>query len=303
MNGILAVRKECGFTSHDVVAKLRGITRQRKIGHTGTLDPQAEGVLPVCLGHATKLCDLLTDQDKTYEAELYLGITTDTQDRTGQVLASRDSTVTREELSLILIRFTGELMQVPPMYSAIKVGGKKLYELARQGREVERAARPVTIRQIELLSCECRENGYVRKARLRVSCSKGTYIRTLCHDIGNALGCGGCMGELLRTRVGGFFLKDCLTLSEIQKLSDDGTLESRLIPVDAMFPDYPVLRTRSGHEKQLNAGNPVPAHWLAAKEGGPAKDGRYRLYGADGRFLGIYEDTGRAEYRPVKLFL
>lgn len=304
MNGVLVICKERGYTSHDVVAKLRSITKQRKIGHTGTLDPEAEGVLPVCLGHATKLCGMLTDKDKTYEAELCLGITTDTQDRTGRVLAAADSRVTREALLNAADRFTGNLMQIPPMYSAVRVGGKKLYELARQGKEVEREARPVTIRRIELLSYECDDSGYVRTARLRIACSKGTYIRTLCHDIGAFLGCGGCMGELLRTRSGMFTLEDSLTLAEVQRLADEGILESRLIPIDSMFREYPALKALPGHEKQLNAGNLAACDWLTADS---SKDkmqaGRYRLYGADGTFLGIYEYTGSAGYRPVKLFL
>ena len=261
MNGILNVYKERGFTSHDVVAKLRGITKQRKIGHTGTLDPDAEGVLPVCLGHATKLCDMLTDRDKVYEAGLRLGIVTDTQDITGTVLAEQKSMVTKEALYEAAAHFTGELMQIPPMYSAIKIGGKKLYELARQGREVEREPRPVTIYSLEILSCTENEDGHVTDASLRAACSKGTYIRTLCHDIGAYLGCGGCMSSLLRTKAGAFSLKDSLTLAQIQALAQEGGLEEALIPVDTMFPSCSKVIAQDGHEKQILAGNPIRKEW------------------------------------------
>ena len=181
-NGIINIYKEKGFTSHDVVAKMRGICKQKKIGHTGTLDPDAVGVLPVCLGNGTKLCDMLTDKDKVYEAELLLGVTTDTQDVTGEVLAQRDVTASESQVREAIESFVGDYMQVPPMYSALKVDGKKLYELARAGKEVERAARPVKIHGIDIISVE------LPVIKMTVSCSKGTYIRTLCHDIGEKLG-------------------------------------------------------------------------------------------------------------------
>lgn len=194
--GIIVIHKEKGFTSHDVVAKLRGILHMKKIGHTGTLDPDATGVLPVALGKGTKLVDLLTDKEKTYEAVLHLGIDTDTQDMSGTVLEEKPVNVTEEEVRKVLKSFVGEQLQVPPMYSALKVNGKKLYELAREGKTVERKARPVCFYEIEPLEF------HLPLVKIRVTCSKGTYIRTLCHDIGEKLGCGGCMEELLRSRVG-----------------------------------------------------------------------------------------------------
>ena len=218
IHGILNVRKEKGYTSHDVVAKLRGITRQKKIGHTGTLDPDATGVLPVCLGRATRLCDMLTDREKTYEAVLLLGRVTDTQDVGGQTIKTEDTSKLREEEVRETIRgFLGEYAQIPPMYSALKVGGKKLCDLAREGKEVERKARKVRIFEIEMLKVD------LPRVHIRVSCSKGTYIRTLCHDIGGRLGCGGCMEELVRTRVGRFLLEDSLTIDEIAEKYREGS--------------------------------------------------------------------------------
>ena len=180
MNGIINVYKERGFTSHDVVAKLRGILHMKKIGHTGTLDPDATGVLPVCIGKATKVCGLLTDKDKTYRAVVKLGVTTNTEDMTGEILAKHPVSVTKEQIEMAVSKFAGEIEQIPPMYSAIKINGKKLYELARQGKEVERKARKVTIYEIKVLSIDFSENEFT----MEVSCSKGTYIRTLCKDIG-----------------------------------------------------------------------------------------------------------------------
>ena len=195
VNGILNVYKEKGYTSHDVVAKLRGIVGQKKIGHTGTLDPDAEGVLPVCLGRATKVCDMLTEKDKTYEAVLLLGKETDTQDISGTVLRVGETEgLTQEQVKDCVMSFVGEYDQIPPMYSALKVNGKKLYELAREGKTIERKSRKVEIKEIRILEMA------LPRVRMEVSCSKGTYIRTLCHDIGEKLGCFGCMESLLRTR-------------------------------------------------------------------------------------------------------
>ena len=214
INGVLNVNKEKGYTSHDVVAKLRGITHQKKIGHTGTLDPAATGVLPVCLGKATKLCDMLTDKDKVYEAVLLLGISTDTQDISGTVLKEQETAdLDESQVEEAILSFRGSYDQIPPMYSALKVNGKKLYELAREGKTVERKPRRVTISEIEILSME------LPRARIRVECSKGTYIRTLCHDIGEKLGCGGCMEKLIRTRVDRFTIGDSLRLSEVEALA------------------------------------------------------------------------------------
>ena len=232
IHGIINVYKEKGFTSHDVVAKLRGIVGQKKIGHTGTLDPDATGVLPVCLGKATKLCDLLTDKNKTYEAVLLLGKTTDTQDITGEVLEEKSTeALTEEKVREAIEGFIGDYEQIPPMYSALKVNGKKLYELAREGKVIERKARLVKILDIQILEID------LPKVRMEVSCSKGTYIRTLCHDIGEKLGCGGCMESLIRTRVSTFRIEDAKTLDEIETLKQEGKLAELLVPIDAMFPD------------------------------------------------------------------
>ena len=224
-NGILNVYKEQGYTSHDVVAKLRGILKQKKIGHTGTLDPAAEGVLPVCLGKATKVCELLTDKDKTYQAVLHLGVVTDTQDMTGEILEQKDAAVSEAEVREAILGFVGEYAQVPPMYSALKVNGKKLCDLAREGKTVERKARKIKILEITI------DQIALPFVTMTVTCSKGTYIRTLCHDIGEKLGCGGCMESLLRTRVSSFTLKDSLKLPEIEKLQESGKIEQILMPV------------------------------------------------------------------------
>ena len=219
VNGILNVYKEKGYTSHDVVAKLRGIVGQKKIGHTGTLDPDAEGVLPVCLGRATKVCDMLTEKDKTYEAVLLLGKETDTQDISGTVLRVGETEgLTQEQVKDCVMSFVGEYDQIPPMYSALKVNGKKLYELAREGKTIERKSRKVEIKEIRILEMA------LPRVRMEVSCSKGTYIRTLCHDIGEKLGCFGCMESLLRTKVSRFEIESSLKLSEIQKKREEGKL-------------------------------------------------------------------------------
>ena len=230
--GIIVIHKEKGFTSHDVVAKLRGILHMKKIGHTGTLDPDATGVLPVALGKGTKLVDLLTDKEKTYEAVLHLGIDTDTQDMSGTVLEERPVNVTEEEVRKVLKSFVGEQLQVPPMYSALKVNGKKLYELAREGKTVERKARPVCFYEIEPLEF------HLPLVKIRVTCSKGTYIRTLCHDIGEKLGCGGCMEELLRSRVGRYSLFESHTLAQVEAAVADGTVQDMIDPVEAVLAEY-----------------------------------------------------------------
>ena len=259
VNGIIIVNKEAGFTSHDVVAKMRGICGQRKIGHTGTLDPQATGVLPVCLGSATKLCDLLSDKKKEYVAELLLGVKTDTQDTTGQVLEERKVETSEEEILRICAGFLGEQEQVPPMYSALKVNGKKLYELAREGKVVERKARPITVYELEVQEIA------LPVVRLRVLCSKGTYIRTLCEDIGEALGCGGAMQSLVRTRVERFFLQEAATLRELQEYKDAGRLSERLIPVEEVFGDCPVLHVTEDAAQLLENGNRLKPEHTAEK--------------------------------------
>lgn len=297
LNGIINIHKEAGFTSHDVVAKMRGICRQKKIGHTGTLDPQATGVLPVCLGSATKLCDMLTDKDKEYVAELLLGQVTDTQDTTGQVLEEHPVTVSEEAVREAVSSFVGDYNQIPPMYSALKVNGKKLYELARAGKEVERAARPVYISEIEILEIK------LPVVKMRVACSKGTYIRTLCADIGEKLGCGGTMQSLVRTKVADFALEEAVTLSELQQLRDAEKLEAVLLPVDKVFADCPALHVQEKWRKLIDNGNSFYANQTLENHTYPAGDW-VRVYREDGSFVGVYAyDNSRKWYKPVKMFL
>lgn len=297
INGIIIVNKETGFTSHDVVAKLRGICGQKKIGHTGTLDPAATGVLPVCLGSGTKLCDMLTDRDKEYVAELLLGVETDTQDTTGSVLRESPVTVTEEEVSRACLSFLGDYDQIPPMYSALKVDGRKLYELARAGKEVERKARRVRILELEILEMR------LPVVKLRVVCSKGTYIRTLCSDIGQKLGCGGAMQSLQRTKAGRFRLEDALTLGDLQQLKDSGELERVVQPVDSLFEETPALHVTAEAARLLENGNALfPAQF--AETVTPEPERWVRVYCPDGRFAGIYAyEEQKRWYRPVKMFL
>ena len=297
INGIIIVNKETGFTSHDVVAKLRGICGQKKIGHTGTLDPAATGVLPVCLGSGTKLCDMLTDRDKEYVAELLLGVETDTQDTTGSVLRKSPVTVTEEEVSRACLSFLGDYDQIPPMYSALKVDGKKLYELARAGKEVERKARRVRILELEILEMR------LPVVKLRVVCSKGTYIRTLCSDIGQKLGCGGAMQSLQRTKAGRFRLEDALTLGDLQQLKDSGELERVVQPVDSLFEEIPALHVTAEAARLLENGNALlPVQF--AETVTPEPERWVRVYRPDGRFAGIYAyEEQKRWYRPVKMFL
>lgn len=298
INGILNIYKEKGYTSHDVVAKLRGITKQKKIGHTGTLDPDAEGVLPVCLGRATKVCDLLSDKDKVYEAELLLGISTDTQDISGKILEQKSADLLTEEQVLeCILSFIGEYQQLPPMYSALKVNGKKLYELARDGIEVERKRRKVTIFEIQILEVN------LPVVRMRVHCSKGTYIRTLCHDIGEKLGIGGCMQLLLRTKVSCFELKESLTLKQVETFVQNGELEQVLMPIDRLFQEKQEIVVKPEFESLVLNGNPISKK--AVEKAGIYEDQEsVRVYDKKGRFVGIFEyRAGKQEFRVKKMFL
>lgn len=298
INGIINVYKEKGFTSFDVVAKMRGIFHQKKIGHTGTLDPDAEGVLPVCLGKATKVCDLLTEKSKEYQAVLLLGIETDTQDISGEVLQRAEVLVTEEEVKEAIQSFVGAYEQVPPMYSALKVNGQKLCDLARKGITVERKARPVTIHQIEILSM------HLPEVEFRVSCSKGTYIRTLCDDIGKKLGCFGCMKSLLRTKVDRFELKDAYKLSELEEFVKLPKTEwSFLEPIDSVFQHYSIVTAKKDAQKMVENGNRIPSSMVLDFSVEKMQD-MVRLYDADGRFIGIYAYLHQnKEYKPVKLFM
>lgn len=235
LTGVLIMNKPAGFTSHDVVAKLRGILKTRRIGHGGTLDPMATGVLPVFVGGATRAADFAAAQDKEYEAGFSLGFSTDTQDTTGETLQESGKTATAEEVEAALHGFLGPQEQIPPMYSAIKIDGKKLCDLARRGVEVERPARPVTIHAIELLSFDAA----TQKGAFRVVSSKGTYVRTIVHDLGQRLGCFGAMHSLIRTRSGAFSLAEAHTFAEVEQAAADGTLASLLHPTDSLFADYP----------------------------------------------------------------
>ena len=296
MDGIINVYKEKGFTSHDVVAKLRGILHIKKIGHTGTLDPDAVGVLPVCIGKGTKLCDMITDTDKTYEAVMLLGISTDTQDISGNVLSKKEVDVDEKTLIETVDSFVGEYKQIPPMYSAIKVNGRKLYQLAREGIEIERSPRDVYIRSIHINDMNLQDGE--PSVTMTISCSKGTYIRTLCHDIGEKLGCGACMKSLSRTRVGRFYIDDSFTINQIAALNLKGELSSIVAPVDSMF-DYPRIQINKEYDKLLYNGNLLPLSAGKALDVGLAD--KVRIYNESGEFIGIYsmDDSG---YKPVKIF-
>lgn len=296
VNGIINVYKEKGYTSFDVVAKMRGIFGQKKIGHTGTLDPDAQGVLPVCLGKATKVCDLLTDKDKVYKATMLLGIQTDTLDISGKVCNKAVVNVTEQQVRDVISTFVGTIEQVPPMYSALKVNGKKLYELAREGKTIERKARKVSIYDITIDEIRLPE------VVMTVSCSKGTYIRSLCDDIGTKLGCYGCMKELLRTKVACFDIEDAYKISEIEKLK-----ESIVLPVDMLFENIPAVNTVLMAQKLIENGNRIPAEMINADGNKQKKyddEGRYRIYNPEDSFVGIY--TYKAEtddFKPVKIFM
>ncbi len=283
-NGILIVNKPAGWTSQDVAAKLRGVYHEKRVGHGGTLDPMATGVLPIFIGRATRAVPFFEHADKVYEATLRLGLVTDTQDITGRTLTEHPVDITPEQLEAALAGFRGEIQQIPPMYSAIKIGGQKLYALARQGKEIERRPRPVTI--YELTCVEHDNSQFV----LRVHCSKGTYVRTLCHDIGAALGCGGCMAALTRTRAGAYTLAQAHTMEQILAAPDP---EALLLPTDSLFADRPAVHVNPAGERKLRNGAALRAPNL--------KDGEYRVYGPQEDFLALCAACG-GELRTVKSF-
>ena len=287
MNGIILVDKPQGWTSHDVVAKLRGIYQQRRIGHSGTLDPMATGVLAVFLGRGTRAVELCENDEKEYVADLLLGIVTNTQDITGEVLEQHPVEVSRQQLEAVLEQFLGPQQQIPPMYSAVKIGGKKLYELARKGQSVERKPRSIVIHELEL----CDFDG--KTARIRVVCSKGTYIRTLCHDIGAALGTGGCLSSLRRTRAGRFAIDDCVTMEQIQQARDQNAHMAFLRPVDSLFSGCPAVCL--GEKEALRCKNGAEN----AVSGMP--DGTYRVYGPENEFL-MLGQCQNGVLRTVKSF-
>ena len=335
-NGILIVNKPAGWTSQDVAAKLRGVFHEKRVGHGGTLDPMATGVLPVFIGRATRAVPFFEHAEKEYEAVLRLGVTTDTQDVTGRVLAKQEVNITQEQVEAVLPRFRGGIEQIPPMYSAVKVNGQKLYALARKGREIERAPRPVTIYELTLVGAhivrplEATGNGHTSVTlrvqasgdagaaahikcatdaasgeetgnaenlqpstinfQLRIRCSKGTYIRTLCHDIGQALGCGGCMAALTRTRAGAYTLAESRTMEEILAAPDP---EALLLPTDSLFSARPALTVGEAAERKLRNGAAVPA--------GNRGDGEYRVYSRAGEFL-LLGEVRNGELHTVKSF-
>lgn len=270
-NGILVIDKSAGWTSQDVAAKLRGVFHERRVGHGGTLDPMATGVLPVFIGRATRAAEFLESAEKEYVAGLRLGVVTDTQDTSGTVLETNSVCVTRAQLEAALRQFLGPIEQIPPMYSAIKINGQKLYELARRGQEVARMPRSITIHALELLEGEGAD------WTIRVRCSKGTYVRTLCHDLGRALGCGGCMSSLRRTRAGSFTLAQAVTMQQVLDFAAGQDPQQLLMPVDAVFAAHPPLIVTLGQAAKLKNGAQVK-DWQF-------QPGTYRVYAEDGEFL------------------
>ena len=283
MNGVIVIDKPAGFTSFDVIAVVRKLTGQRKAGHTGTLDPNATGVLPVLLGSATRAQDLIVNHDKEYLAGFQFGMTTDTLDIWGEVKSRRESQVTREQAEAALEGFRGEISQVPPMYSAVKKDGQRLYDLARKGVEVERTARRVTVYKLELLSFdEAAQSG-----KLLVRCSKGTYIRSLIDDWGAALGCGAVMTALRRSFACGYTLGDCVTLDQLRELSESGSVEERLLPVESLFTVYPVVKVSQAQAKRFTNGAALDLARTALKNKPVPDKTVYRVKDPSGAFLGL----------------
>ncbi len=317
-NGLINVYKEPGFTSMDVVAVLRGILKQKKIGHTGTLDPQAEGVLMVCLGNATKLCTFLEDKDKEYVCRMLLGTTTDTEDTTGNVIkkatfdylsvgeSGENPTITDEDIKRVINSFVGDIKQVPPMYSALKKDGKKLYELARQGIEIEREARDIKIYDIEIKEIDM---PYVT---FRVKCSKGTYVRSLCRDIGEKLGVGACMDHLTRTAVSFFTIDNALKLSDIERFAKEDKIDELVLETSEVFKDKKALHVLPEYAKFIDNGNPLLKEYVRLEDLEKDSDNNqyikednlFRVYNASGQFVAVYlYDESRDIYMPSKMFI
>lgn len=282
MNGILVIDKPQDFTSFDVVAVIRKTLHEKKTGHTGTLDPMATGVLPILLGSATKAQVLLPDSDKEYQAKFKLGITTDTLDITGKILSETPSAITEEQLNAVLPQFRGDIMQKPPMYSAVSKDGVRLYELARKGIVVEREERPVTIHKLELTSFD----ESTQSGTLTISCSKGTYIRVICDDIGERLGCGCVMTELRRTVACGFTVEDSLTLEKVKELAENGDIEKYIRPVDSVFSEYDSVKITENQTVRFNNGGGLMLSRLRGLKN--TADGTlYRVYSNENVFLGL----------------
>lgn len=295
LSGILPVDKPAGFTSFDVIAKLRGVTHTRKIGHSGTLDPMATGVLPLFFGTATKACSILPNEDKRYAASLRLGMTTDTEDITGKILSETPSAVTEERFRAVAAEFVGALMQTPPMYSAVKVGGRPLYDLARKGREVERPAKEIRVYSLDVTAFD----EEAQTAQIEVFCGKGTYIRTLIADMGRILGCGAVMTALRRTEAGGFRESECYTIAEVQEMMANGTLEAALLPPKRLFDSLPRLELCDFDAHLYQNGVPLGLE----KRGWGGISGDIAVYDRRGKFLGVsYMDEAENELKLRKLF-
>jgi len=301
LNGILSIYKEKGYTSHDVVAIIRKVLHQKRVGHTGTLDPEAEGVLPVCIGKATKVVEFLTEQKKRYLAIAKLGISTTTQDHTGDIIESKPVDFDKSKIKQVVQSFIGEYEQVPPMYSAIKVNGKKLYELARQGKTIERKARKVHIYDIKITSFIPPD-----QIELDILCSKGTYIRTLCADIGAQLGCGAHMSSLIRTEVGIFNINNSIKLDEFKELVDQQEIDNIIVNIDELFHEYPSVTIKKTGEKALMNGNKIHFSYIKNKHEAIKAHDIIRVYSDCGNFIGLYNVAIEGEefyLKPRKLFL
>ena len=297
--GVLAVWKPAGWTSHDVVAKARRLLKERRIGHTGTLDPAVTGVLPLCIGRATRLVEYLQESPKTYEATLRFGIATDTEDLSGDVIERKDvSFLTEEAIADAAKSFVGEIDQIPPMVSAVKIGGKRLYELAREGVTVDRPPRRVTIHRLDVLGVAA--GGENPELKFSVTCSKGTYIRTLCVDIGRKLGVPAVMAELVRTESAGIRRERCVTLEEIPELIEKGEMKEKLLPADRLLPGIPGATVQESEARDLLQGKQIRTSKLNPA---PDREGLWKLYRADGVFLGLFTvDRTANKVRPVKVF-
>ena len=301
MDGIFNIYKEKGFTSHDVVAIVRRTIHMKKVGHTGTLDPDAEGVLPVCVGKATKLSDVIMDGRKSYRAMLRLGMTTTTEDASGEVLETKEVDFNEDKIREVVASFIGKLEQVPPMYSAVKVNGKKLYELAREGKEIERKSRTIEVYDIRI-----RQFLPPDRVEIDVDCSKGTYIRTLCSDIGKALGCGGHMAELLRTRTGAFSLENAIKLDELKALAEQEKVETVLLTMEEALEDFPVVKVSEKSQKFLYNGGKIQERFLTEKPAVLTEGEIVVTYDYENNLVGLYEikkEENNFYIKPYKMLL
>lgn len=301
MNGILNVYKEKGYTSHDVVQLLRKWSGQKKVGHTGTLDPEAEGVLPICFGKGTKVVDYITGQKKQYKACMRLGITTTTEDHTGTIIKQRSVNYDPKSIEKVLLSFIGKYQQIPPMYSAIKIKGRRLYELAREGKEVKREPRTVYIDHIEVTRWIPPD-----QVEFIVDCSKGTYIRTLCADVGEQLGCGAHMNGLLRTQVGDFHISNSFTLEQIAEKIKTQSFHQILMPIAELFQTYPKIYVKESADRSLGNGHTIYEKGIDQIQSDAFQERLFCMYTSAGDFIGLYQGTKEQEqvfYKPVKILI